>query len=168
MLTESFGLEVKRGDPDCHHSAGFHQKRGKNPTYVGKNKYIYMCVCVYSYICALQEHIYIYFQHGTNLPSNKRQTSRHAGCARAILAHLWQWSPVCFGGKKCGQFGRKSVLYANGRIGVAGCACWMHQHGLGGTDGLRAPALCLCTPSPAGFRGISSFACICAGEVWGF
>lgn len=93
MLTESFGLEAKCGDPDCHHSAGFHQKKRKNTNVCGRELKIHMCVCVYSYTCAPQEHIYIDFQRGENLPSYERQMSWRASIARAVLAHFWQWFP---------------------------------------------------------------------------
>lgn len=89
MLTESFGLEAKHGDPDCHHSAGFHQKKRKNTNVCGRELKIHMCVCVYSYTCAPQECIYIDFQRGENLPSYKRQMSWRASIARAVLAHFW-------------------------------------------------------------------------------
>lgn len=49
---------------------------------------------------------------------------------------------------------------------VAGCVCWMRQHGHGAQTGFMLLHCALCSPSPASFRGISTFAC--AGEVWGF
>lgn len=61
-----------------------------------------MCVCVYNYTCAPQEHIYIDFQCGGNLPSYKRQMSRRASIARAMLAHFWQWLPCVLVGGNLG------------------------------------------------------------------
>lgn len=92
MLTESFGLEAKHGDPDCR-STGFHQKKWENTNVCGRELKIHMRVCVYSCTCAPQEHIYTDFQRGENLPSYKRQMSWHASIARAVLAHFWHWLP---------------------------------------------------------------------------
>lgn len=92
MLTESFGLEAKHGDPDCR-STGFHQKKWENTNVCGRELKIHMRVCVYSCTCAPWEHIYTDFQRGENLPSYKRQMSWHASIARAVPAHFWHWLP---------------------------------------------------------------------------
>lgn len=89
-------------------------------------------MCVYIAMYARSRNTYIFISSVERIYHLIK--GKQAGCARAILAHLWQWSPARFGG-------RKSVLHANGDLGVAGCDCWMHQHGHGGTDGR-----CACAP----------------------
>lgn len=105
MLTESFGLEAKPSSLDCHCSAGFHQKRGKNPNIRGGKK---------KYVCA--PGITFYFQRGANLPLIK---GKRAGLLAVpelslLIAHgglggrksggiVCHWGPSC--GWMCFWFG---------------------------------------------------------------
>lgn len=104
-----------------------------------------------------------YFQHGANLPSNKRQTSRHAGCARAVLAHLRQRSPACFGGRKFGASRANGDLRVAGRaFGLPPAWTWWHSRA---SRSCTAPVLPVSCRLPWHLRS----ACTCAGEgYWGF
>lgn len=135
MLTESFGLEAKPSSLDCHCSAGFHQKRGKNPNIRGGKKKV--CVCPRNYIL---------FPAWSKFTINKRQTSWLVSCARAVLAHRPRWSRWKEIWGHCMPLGTimwLDVFSVWGRLG----RWWRSRQ--------RAPAPHHHCPS-AGFRGIST------------